>query len=171
MLRQTLDIFLTLLPLPSFQMMQWQASCLNCSTRSRSAGTETTPSRSSATPSPPTPWTALGVGGSPMRSPQIDQMAPWHESARYSPHESIRALRRKYLMFRLWQKCLKMLLMKTPLAAFSKSFFFLNFNEKINPATIARFYWLAYSRKYSNSELQYFRQQLEVVPKWFDRKK
>lgn len=63
--------------------MLWQVSCPNCSMRSKSAGTGTTPSRSSATPSPPTPWIVLAAGGSRTRIALIDPTAPSPESARY----------------------------------------------------------------------------------------
>lgn len=78
--------FLTFSNLSSLspQMMLWQVSCPNCSMRSKSAGTGTTPSRSSATPSPPTPWTVLGAGGSLTRSALTDPTEPLPESARYS---------------------------------------------------------------------------------------
>lgn len=68
----------------SLQTMLWQVSCPSCSMRLKSAETGTTPSRSSATPSLPTPWTALAAGGSLTRSVPIDQTALWAESPRYS---------------------------------------------------------------------------------------
>lgn len=78
-------LFVAFLTFPNLsqQMMLWQVSCPNCSMRSKSAGTETTPSRSSATPSPPTPWIALAAGDSLTRIALIDPMAPSPESARY----------------------------------------------------------------------------------------
>lgn len=58
-------------------------NCPNCSTRSKSAGTETTPLKNFARPFPPTPWTALEAGGSQMRNAQTDPTALWPESLRY----------------------------------------------------------------------------------------
>lgn len=71
---QLFSVNLYLLYLTHFQLtMRWQVSCPGFSTISRSV--ETTPSRSSATPSPPTPWTALGAGGCRMRSTPTNPMA------------------------------------------------------------------------------------------------
>lgn len=67
----------------SSQTTQWQVNCPSCSMRSKSAGTETTPLKNFARPSPPTPWTALGAGGSQMTNAPTDPTARWPESLRY----------------------------------------------------------------------------------------